>query len=124
MVQSSAIMPDNSLENVVGALGLDNPCGGSLSGRAVSGGYVSDLLSDVMGNARPGDIWVTIQSHLNIVAVAALKEFSAVVVCGGAEIEEAVLEKARSEGVVVLTTSKTSFEICGLLWEMGVRRSP
>lgn len=124
MVQSSAIMCDNSLETVIGALGLDNPGEVPLSGRAVSGGYVSDLLSDVMGNAHPGDVWVTIQSHLNIVAVAALKEFSAVIVCGGTSVDDAVLEKAKSEGVVVLTTSKTSFEICGALWEMGVRRSP
>lgn len=117
-------MSDTTLEAVIDALGLTNPGGVNVSGRQVKGGYVSDLLSDVMGNAHPGDVWVTIQSHLNIVAVAALKEFAAVIVCGGAVVDEPVLDKARAEGVVVLTTDMTSFEACGVLWEMGVRRSP
>lgn len=89
--------------------------------REVSGAYCSDLLSDVMGGARPGEVWVTVQSHLNVVAVAALKELAAVVICGGRSVEDSILKKASEEGVAILLAKQSAFEVCGRLWELGLR---
>lgn len=109
------------LEEVAGALGLADAGAAPLGGRAVSGAYCSDLLSDVMGQARPGEVWVTVQSHLNVVAVAALKELAAVIVCGGRELEQPIVAKAAEEGVALLLAQESAFEVCGKLWELGLR---
>ncbi len=84
----------------------------------VSGAYVSDLLSDVMGNAGEGEVWITLQSHLNVVAIASLKELAAVVLVKGIEPDEQVLAKANEEGVPILGTSNETFETAGKLFKM------
>ena len=57
----------------------------------VTGGYASDLLSNVMGQAEPGMVWVTMQGHQNVAAVASLIGLAAVIVAGGAPVEETPL---------------------------------
>lgn len=89
--------------------------------REVTGGSVSDLLSYVMANARAGNLWVTIQVHPNIVGVAELLDLAGVVVAGGQEPEKATLEKAREQGVAILTTDEAAFAVTGRLYELGVR---
>jgi serine kinase of HPr protein (carbohydrate metabolism regulator) len=84
-------------------------------------GYTSDLLSCVMAGAKKGAIWVTLQAHLNIVAVAALLEMSAIIITEGAQPEAATIDKANAEGITLLSTDKQSFEVVGRLWEMGLR---
>ncbi len=111
------------LDTVVEKLGLRDLGAAPPDARKVTGAYTSDLLSDVMGFARAGEVWLTVQSHLNLVAVAALKELSAVIVCGGRTVEDAVLQKAREEGVVMLSSPESSYETGGRLWEMGIRRA-
>ena len=91
------------------------------SGVTPIGGYTSDLLSCVMAGAKKGAVWVTLQAHLNIVAVAALLEMSAVIITEGAQPEAATVAKANEEGVTLLATDKQSFEVAGRLWEMGLR---
>ncbi len=86
-----------------------------------SGGYVSDLLSCVMASAKHGGIWVTLQAHINIVAVAALLELSAVIITENAQPDSATITKANQEGVILLSSNKTSFYITGKLWELGLR---
>jgi hypothetical protein len=86
-----------------------------------TGGYTSDLLSCVMAGAKKGAVWVTLQAHLNIVAVAALLEMSAVIITEGAQPEAATIQKANEEGIILLSTDRQSFEVVGRLWEMGVR---
>ena len=66
-------------------------------------------------------VWVTLQAHLNIVAVAALLEMSAVIITEGAQPEAATIAKANAEGITLLATDKQSFEVVGRLWEMGLR---
>jgi predicted transcriptional regulator len=83
-----------------------------------SGGYVSDLLSDVMGNAREGEVWITLQSHLNVVAIASLKELAAIVLVKGIEPDEQVIRKASEEGIPILGTSKETFETTGKLFQI------
>ena len=84
----------------------------------VSGGYVSDLLSDVMGNSGEGEVWITLQSHLNVVAIASLKELAAILLVKGIDPSEQVLAKANEEGVPILGTSKETFETAGELFKM------
>ena len=86
-----------------------------------SAGYTSDLLSCVMAGASHHGIWVTLQAHANIVAVAALLELDAVVITEGAAPDRATIAKANEEGITLLSTPKPTFYIAGKLWEMGLR---
>ena len=94
---------------------------GNFSEVIPTGGYTSDLLSCVMAGAKKGAVWVTLQAHLNIVAVAALLEMSAVIITEGAQPEAATINKANEEGITLLATDRQSFEVVGRLWEMGLR---
>ena len=86
-----------------------------------SSGYVSDLLSCVMAGAKHNGVWVTLQAHINIVAVAALLELSAVIITENAQPDSATIARANQEGVVLLSSNKTSFNVTGKLWEMGLQ---
>ena len=100
-----------TIREVVEALGLDIKCGEKHLDREVTGGYAGDLLSDVMANSRAGDIWVTLQVHNNVVAVASLNDLAGVVIVQGRKPEAAAMEKAVEENVVLLTTDLSAFEI-------------
>jgi hypothetical protein len=84
----------------------------------VTGGYVSDLLSDVIANAEEGCLWITVQRHLNVVAVAQLKKLAGIIVSSGIEPETAVLERARQEGIFVLSAQADSFDTAGRLYAL------
>jgi len=88
-----------------------------------SSGYASDLLSCVMAGAQHGGVWITLQAHLNIVAVAALLDQSAVIITENAQPDEATLQKANEEGITLLSTPDTTFSVVGKLWELGLRAS-
>lgn len=88
---------------------------------AVTGGYVSDLLSNVMAQAPAGAVWVTMQAHHNVVAVASLTGLAAVVIAGGVRPDAATVKKAAAEGVVLLATALPAFEAVGRLYTQGVR---
>ena len=98
-----------NLEVLGGANGLDNK---------VSGGYVSDLLSDVMGNAETGEVWITLQTHKNVMAVASLKELSAVIVVNGNRPDSDTLLKSDEENIPILGTGESTFQIAGKLYEI------
>lgn len=83
-------------------------------------GYASDLLSCVMTGAHAGGIWVTLQSHINIVAVAALLELAAVIITENARPEPGTIAKANEQGITLLLTSLPTFEIVGRLWNLGL----
>ncbi len=82
----------------------------------ISGGYVSDLLSDVMGNSQEGQVWITLQTHQNVMAIASLKELAAVILVKGFEPEEDTTERSNEEGIPVLGTDKATFEMAGNLY--------
>jgi hypothetical protein len=84
-------------------------------------GYTSDLLSCVMAGAKGRSVWVTLQAHANVVAVAALLEVSAVIITEGAMPEQAVIDKANAEGIILLSTGRPTFYVVGKLWDMGLR---
>lgn len=76
----------------------------------VNGGYTGDLLSWVMGRAEAGDVWVTIMTNINIVAVALLAGVSGVIIAEAAEIDDKVVAKAKEQGVNLLRSTANSFE--------------
>lgn len=85
------------------------------------GGYASDLLSCVMAGAGRKNLWVTLQAHNNVVAVAALLELSAVIITENAQPDAETVAKATQENVILLSTPKTTFHVVGRLWEMGLK---
>lgn len=86
----------------------------------VSYGYVCDLLSHVMANCHEDSLWVTVQTHINVVAVAALLDIVCIVVPEGISVEENTLARAKEEGIVIISTEMNGFEICGRLYDMGI----
>ncbi len=86
-----------------------------------SGGYAADLLSCVMAGANRKAVWVTLQAHLNIVAIAALLDLSAIIITEGAMPEIATIAKANEEGITLLATNRSTFYVVGRLWELGLR---
>ncbi|MCX7994735.1 MAG: DRTGG domain-containing protein [candidate division WOR-3 bacterium] len=109
-------MRETKLSEIISSLNLKMICGEENIGCVVSGGYVSDLLSDVMANAKKGNIWVTLQTHPNIVAVAVLKEISGVIIPGGRKPEPETIKKAEQEKIPIMTTELSGFEIVGRLY--------
>lgn len=89
--------------------------------REIQGGYASDLLSDVMGNSREGDIWVTLQKHVNIIAVAQLNGLSAIVLVNGRQPEPETLTRAEELGIPIISTPMQAFDAIGALYSMGLR---
>lgn len=81
-------------------------------------GYTSDLLSDVMGNAEAGCVWITLQTHRNVAAISALKEIGAVVLVKGNEPDENTLENAQEENITILGTNEETFEITGKIYAL------
>ncbi len=77
------------------------------------GVYVSDLLSDVLGNAKPNQIWITLQTHKNIVAVAYLKGLSCVILVKGLTPNEDTILKAEEEKIILLGSEKETFDLAG-----------
>lgn len=101
------------VKTVVQKLGLKPECCADRLDAEVCGGYVGDLLSDVMGNSEKGQLWVTRQVHQNIVAVAVLKELAGIIIVQGAVPDQETLRKAAAEGVPLLCTPLSAFEVVG-----------
>ena len=93
-------------------------CGEQGLDSEITDGYTSDLLSDVMGNAKEGDIWITLQTHKNVVAIASLKDIAAVVLVKNNSPAEDVLKQAEEEGIPILGTDKSTFDISGQIYEI------
>ena len=89
-------------------------------GAEVSCGYTCDLLSWVMAHGTAGMAWVTVQTHMNVIAVASLMEMAAVIIPEGIQMEQPSLEKAKDEGITVLQTKLTAYEICARLAAAGL----
>jgi hypothetical protein len=86
----------------------------------VKTGYASDLLSDVLANSIEGDLWVTRQTHLNIVAIAVMRDLSGILIASGAEPNPDTLEKAVEKMVPIFRTTLTTFEVVGRLYQLGI----
>ena len=100
--------------------GLQVMAGERGMGRRIQGGYCGDLLSDVMANAPLGCVWLTIQGHQNIVAVAVLREMAAIIITGGQKAEEQTLDRADQEDIPIFLSSAPAFDLVGRLYAAGV----
>jgi len=85
-------------------------------------GYASDMLSCVLAGAKSQDLWITLQSHANVVAVAAMLDLSAVILSEDVQPDAEVLSRANQQGVNLLSSSLPTYEIAGKLWELGLRK--
>ena len=83
--------------------------------REFFGAYIGDLLSGVMGRASSGDVWITIMSNINIVAVATLADVACIVLAEGVTLEDNVRKTAEQKGVNVFTSEKTAYELAAAL---------
>jgi hypothetical protein len=88
--------------------------------REVTGGYASDLLSDVLAHSKEGNIWITLQIHQNIVAVASMKDLAGIILVNGREPEPETIEKAEAENIAIMVSQMPTFELVGRLYSLGV----
>lgn len=84
----------------------------------VTGGYTSDLLSDVIANSKEGDLWITLQIHQNTIAVAKLKDLAGIILVNNREPDEDTLKKAEEENVPILCSNDMAFDVSGKLYEL------
>jgi hypothetical protein len=89
--------------------------------REITGGYTGDLLSDVIANSKKDNIWITMQTHINIIAVASLKELSAIIIVMGRDMDIDAIAKAAEEKITVLGTGLTAYRIGGKIYESGIK---
>ena len=108
-----------NVQEVVAPLRLTVVADGGLD-REITGGYASDLLSCVMGKAQPGNVWVTLQAHPNVVAVASMLELAAVIVTEGTEPGIETVDRAQEHGVTLLRSAETTFAVVSALAALGI----
>jgi len=108
------------LSEIVEKLALEVRAGKDALATEVRGGYVSDLLSDVLAHGREGDLWVTLQIHQNTVGVASIKGLAGIVLVNGREPEADTIEKAGAENVALLVSDLPAFELVGRLCALGL----
>lgn len=106
------------VKDIIDRLGLKLISGESGINREITGGYSSDLLSDVMGNAKEGQVWTTLQTHKNVMAIASLKDLAAVILVRGYMPDDDMAAQSNEEGIPVLSTTENTFEIVGKLYQI------
>lgn len=108
------------IQEIVDSLSLKVLCSQDYLNEEITSGYSCDLLSWVMAHGTANGIWITIQTHMNVVAVASLLDISCILIPEDIEVDETVLKKAEEEGIVVLSSSATGYELAGRLFVMGI----
>ena len=88
--------------------------------REISCGYTCDLLSWVMSHGAADMAWISVQTHMNVVAVATLMDMAAIIAPEGITFEADVIAKASGEGIALISSSKTAYELCGMMYAQGV----
>ena len=106
------------VRELVDKLGLKVLSGENGLDREIDGCYVSDLLSDVMGNADAGNVWITLQTHKNVMAVASLKEMACVILVKNLTANEDTLSQSNEEEIPILQTSMSTYEVTGRVYEL------
>ena len=106
------------VQELVDKLGLKVLSGANGLDREIDGCYISDLLSDVMGNAMEGNIWITLQTHKNVMAVASLKELACIILVKDLVPNVETIEQSNDDGLPVLQTSLPTYEIAGLVYNL------
>ncbi|MDL2220751.1 AraC family transcriptional regulator [Eubacteriales bacterium OttesenSCG-928-N14] len=86
----------------------------------IMGGCVCDLLSWVMAHGVQNGAWITVQTHINIIAVATLLELACIIIPEGIAVEQPTLDKAAEEGIAILGSDKSAYELAGLMYQSGI----
>lgn len=110
------------LKQIIADLGLKVLTPSGPLDTEVTGGYTSDLLSDVIAHSREGNLWITLQTHPNIVAVARLKDLAGIIIVHDRQPEEETRRKAEEEKVTLLGTEDNSFVISGRLYQLLAKK--
>jgi hypothetical protein len=110
-----------NLSDLVKEFSLEVKTGRGHLDREVSAGYASDLLSDVLAHADEGTVWVTLHIHQNIVAVASHKDLAGIILVQGRQPEKDTIAKAEEEGIPILVSTLSAFELVGRLYKAGIR---
>ena len=106
--------------DIVNKLNLKVFTGEELTDKKIGGCYIGDLLSLAMSKVQAGNVWITIQTNINIVAVASLTEAGCIIIADGFEPEESTFEKARMQEIVLLGSELSAYDIAKSLAEMGI----
>ena len=93
----------------------------AVSDTEIDGAFVSDMLSDVMAGAKAGNVWVTVQTHKNVVAAANLVDVPAIIVVRGKKVPEDTVQMADKVGVTLFDTELDTFQVAVKLFEAGVK---
>lgn len=109
-----------NVQELIGALDVEVAVQADLT-RQITAGYACDLLSEVIAKAAASSAWVTIQTHLNVIAVAAMVGISVVIVCEGRTCESDVIDRALKEQITVLYSRDSAFVVSGRLYALGLR---
>ncbi len=109
-------MKVSDFERLSGAKLLTGP----YEDREIACGYTCDLLSHVMGRGQADMAWITVQAHMNVIAVAALLDFACVIIPENLPVEAPILAKASEEDIIIFSSEKTAYELVTLLAENGV----
>ena len=112
-----------TINELASALGAEI-CQNEFTDGDVTGAYTSDLLSDVMANAKTGGALITIQAHKNTVAVATLVNISVIVICNSRPLPDDMLEAAKDEGIAVIRTKENQFTVSGKIWALFNQSQP
>jgi predicted transcriptional regulator len=108
-----------NVQELVDRFNLHVAAGQNKLDRQIQSGYCGDLLSDVMANAPDGCIWLTVQTHQNIVPVAVLHDMAAVILTGGQEPDQETINKANEEGMPILMWPQSAFDLAGQVYSAG-----
>ena len=87
----------------------------------IDGAFISDMVSDVMAGAKAGDVWVTVQTHKNVIAAANLVDVPAIVIVRGKKVPDDTLQMAGRVGVTIFQTDLDSFQVAVNLYEAGLK---
>ncbi len=93
---------------------------GDYEDREIVCGYTCDLLSHVMGKGQADMAWITVQAHMNVIAVAALLDFACVIIPEGLPVDETIISKAAQEDIIIISCQQTAYELVKLLTDGGV----
>lgn len=110
-----------TIKDIIKALDLRIVSGDEFLEKEVTGGYAGDLLSDVLANSEKGYLWITLQIHQNIIAVASAKELSGILIVNNRNPGEETLKSAQEEKIPVLISNLLTYELAGKLYEIGIR---
>jgi len=111
------------VKDIVDRFGLEIASGKEGLDKEINGGHCGDLLSEVMGKAPAGCVWLTVQGHQNIVAVASLREMAAIIITNGLTPDPETIQKSDNENIPILLYPGPTFDLAGRLFEAGVKNA-